>query len=325
MSNKPLSVVFSYFDELKGPVSYLIISDFIDSNVAHAIASLMDLNEEGAPFIHSMDEVSSLNLILEVPSALSRGRLRTAMISVVFGKSFRSPTLFEDVLIKFGNILKKKMWDPIFSPEDFEQSQREQATKELKKILQNLEDKALNIYENSFIGKLLIVGLHKAGKTSVLNVLKNPDGFSPAKRPTLGVNIVRLVMDEMKIRAYDVGGQKMFRDRWYTSLRHPNGIVFVHDISEESEEKIKESEREFERLSSFVNKIDYNGPLLVLFNKIDKIDLESTKDKIIRNSIFKKKTFTPADISFNSAFTSAQTGEGVIQAFHWLVSQLGQL
>lgn len=187
-----------------------------------------------------------------------------------------------------------------------------------KAEIEREKDKLQSELEPIQQGKLLVIGLEKAGKTSLLNALQEKGQFADREAPTLGVNIVQLVLKQMGLVAYDVGGQKFLRDRWFTTLKNPNAIVFVVDIAEEATDRWQEVCTEFDRVIDFIHEHDLDAvPLLVAGNKTDLTD-EVTPDELARRLGMDQLEENPK----RCVIMSAKTGEGVRDGFQWLVSEI---
>ncbi|KAG0480714.1 hypothetical protein HPP92_011572, partial [Vanilla planifolia] len=115
---------------------------------------------------------------------------------------------------------------------------------------------------------LLILGVHKAGKTTLLEKLKaiylNSEGLPPDRIvPTVGLNIGRIEASNAKLVFWDLGGQIGLRTIWEKYYEEAHAIIYVIDASCPSS---------FEDAKSALEKVlrhdDLRGaPLLILANK----------------------------------------------------------
>ena len=84
---------------------------------------------------------------------------------------------------------------------------------------------------------ILILGLDRAGKTSLLEQLKGiftgmeplPPGKIP---PTVGLNIGRMQIKGRKVLFWDLGGQTGLRAIWEKYYAEAHGLVYVVDAAE---------------------------------------------------------------------------------------------
>jgi len=77
-------------------------------------------------------------------------------------------------------------------------------------------------------GKIIVAGPSKAGKTSILNRIRNLE-FNPGVKPTLGVQSFKFIMNEVDFFIFDLPGQEKLRESWYNKSLEPNGIIYVID------------------------------------------------------------------------------------------------
>nr|GEV09938.1 ADP-ribosylation factor-like protein 8A [Tanacetum cinerariifolium] len=112
--------------------------------------------------------------------------------------------------------------------------------------------------------QLTLIGLHNAGKTSLVNVIAT-GGFREDMIPTNGFNMRKIIKGNVTIKLWDVGGQPRFRSMWERYCRGASAIVYVVDAADH--ENINTSKTE---LFDLLSKPSLRGiPLLVLGNKID--------------------------------------------------------
>ena len=117
---------------------------------------------------------------------------------------------------------------------------------------------------------ILILGLDRAGKTSLLEQLKGiftgmeplPPGKIP---PTVGLNIGRMQIKGRKVLFWDLGGQTGLRAIWEKYYAEAHGLVYVVDAAEP--ERFDESRGVLQTLMA--NPEVAGAPLLLLANKQD--------------------------------------------------------
>ena len=168
-------------------------------------------------------------------------------------------------------------------------------------------------------GKVLVLGLSKVGKTSIINRLSN--NYFASTKPTLGVNIMKAVLEQTRFIFYDVGGQKMLRKQWTSTVNNPDAIVFVFDVNcgpELLNETIYEFKRVIQHYSIYA---EQSIPILILGNKIDimaakKISKQSIMDVLIQ--LFEPEQY---NINYRVGLVSALSGEGINYNFKWLIAK----
>ncbi|KDO60040.1 hypothetical protein CISIN_1g028776mg [Citrus sinensis] len=83
---------------------------------------------------------------------------------------------------------------------------------------------------------VLILGIDKAGKTTLLEKLKsvysNVEGLPPDRIvPTVGLNIGRIEVSNSKLVFWDLGGQPGLRSIWEKYYEEAHAVVFVIDAA----------------------------------------------------------------------------------------------
>ena len=99
--------------------------------------------------------------------------------------------------------------------------------------------------------KILVLGLDKAGKTTILKALSNEVQPIVSQdistiTPTQGFNIKNLSHDKFKLNVWDIGGQKALREYWANYFEKNDALVYVIDSSDTK--RIKEAGNELENL-----------------------------------------------------------------------------
>lgn len=175
------------------------------------------------------------------------------------------------------------------------------------------------------IGKILVLGLQTAGKTAILTRL-NKNEFDAKARPTLGIQLTRVILDTLKLEIHDVGGQKSFRRFWTTTVALPNAVIYVIDISSPSE-MLSETVAEFERVMTFFKneREEYTKrtgkqlPKLILLIYGNKHDLVPSFSKLELEMMLQPDRF---NVNYQLALCSAAKNEGIITNFKWLAMNL---
>lgn len=114
---------------------------------------------------------------------------------------------------------------------------------------------------------IVVIGLDRAGKTSIIQTYIDESFDYTQSTPTLGPSIENLNYQDASFICSDMGGQKSFRGPfWRQNLRGARGIVYVVDSSDK--ERFQEA---CEELWNYVLNIPEfeSVPLLILANKQD--------------------------------------------------------
>jgi|EP00669_Euglena_mutabilis_P006636 ADP-ribosylation factor-like protein 3 len=154
--------------------------------------------------------------------------------------------------------------------------------------------------------RLLFLGLDNSGKTTCLKKLAEEDITHIS--PTQGFNIKSFSKDNIKLNAWDIGGQKAIRAYWPNYYENTDVLVFVVDAADER--RLDECGLE---LTQLLQDDKLRGvPILILANKQDLANAKSASDISERLNL-------PAirDRKWQIQACSAKTGDGLEAAMTW--------
>ena len=173
----------------------------------------------------------------------------------------------------------------------------------------------LGLYQKS--GKLLFLGLDNAGKTTLLDVLKQ--GRLTVHEPTLHPNSEELENGKIKFRTFDLGGHESARKLWKQYFAKVDGVIFLVDA--EDKERFPEAKKELSEL--LAQEELAHVPFAVLGNKIDLPGAASEQELRIQLNLvdtFGKDNFdNPSGIRPVELFMCSVSKKiGYTDAFNWI-------
>jgi len=155
-----------------------------------------------------------------------------------------------------------------------------------------------------------IIGLDAAGKTTIMKrILRSEYTLS---KPTFGVNIEVYRYRTLEFVVWDLGGHAPIRKTlWKKFVTKAQVIVFVVDAADQKRFHLARDVF-YESLEN----TKATAPILFLANKSDKEDAASSVEVMEALELYK---MTHGDRPFNMFRCSALTGEGLFNAWDWLV------
>ncbi|GER25263.1 ADP-ribosylation factor [Striga asiatica] len=175
---------------------------------------------------------------------------------------------------------------------------------------------------------VLILGIDKAGKTTLLEKLKsqysNVEGLPPDKIvPTVGLNIGRVEVSNTKLIFWDLGGQNYrsakptmepgLRSIWEKYYEEAHAVIYVIDAACPS--RFEDSKSALEKV---LRHEELQGaPLLILANKQDLEDAVSV-DELSQYLDLKKLD----ERVYTYQAVSAIDGLGIKESVNWLVDAM---
>ncbi|KAM7274204.1 hypothetical protein ACFE04_028868 [Oxalis oulophora] len=162
---------------------------------------------------------------------------------------------------------------------------------------------------------VLILGVDKAGKTTLLEKLKSTysdlEGLPPDRIvPTVGLNIGRVEISNTKLIFWDLGGQPGLRSIWEKYYEEAHAVIYVVDAASPS--KFEDSKSALEKV---LRHEDLHGaPILILANKQDLPEAVTTEEL---GQFFGGKKLDERVHMFEAI--SAFDGLGIKGSMEWLV------
>ena len=158
--------------------------------------------------------------------------------------------------------------------------------------------------------KIIILGIQNAGKTTILYRLSL--GQLVQTTPTIGSNVEEISYNNVKLQAWDLGGQESTRSVWDVYFANTDAIIYVIDTHDTNYE---ESKNQFYKLLE--NEALKNAVILIYANKQDLAGAKRVNEII---QIYELESIT--NHIWHIQPCSAQTGEGLVTGMKWLSDQL---
>jgi len=305
-------LILSYFDTHTGPEVFLVAPETFPREKLRHLTNFLDLEGEKF-FLHEFSDYTSVNLKFELKNQFARGGIESLMISILLVDEEPETKVLKEILKSFVKDFKNiKGVAELINIHNENLQQNSQKLTEVKNFFFSFYESLPKetIYVKRKNANLFIFGLNAAGKTTIINRIKKNVFSNP--KPTTGINVIKLLFQNLKITAYDAGGQKQYRKIWRSHLENQDGLIFVLDIVDEK--RFKEARIELHRVINLPAVKDI--PLLVLFNKVDK----KKADKKILSKVLELNKIK--DRKIKVFLTSAKTNEGITEAFNWIALEM---
>ncbi|EFJ27750.1 ARF-like GTPase [Selaginella moellendorffii] len=165
---------------------------------------------------------------------------------------------------------------------------------------------------------VLILGIDKAGKTTLLEKLKTIysdfEGLPPDRIvPTVGLNIGRVEAYKSKLIFWDLGGQLGLRTIWEKYFEEAHAIVFVVDAANHA--RFDDAKSALEK--ALRHKDLQDAPLLIFANKQD-VQGAVTAEELTTFLDLKEIDERPSFVKEISAYDGTGIRDGVM----WLVEEM---
>ncbi|MFX1498922.1 MAG: Rab family GTPase [Promethearchaeota archaeon] len=172
--------------------------------------------------------------------------------------------------------------------------------------------------EIRLVFKITVVGDGGVGKTSLIKRFTE-SSFNKEYIKTIGAqfSVYNKQIENVNVRLllWDIAGQDDFSFLKPSFFKNSNASIIVYSV-----EKTKLGENSFNHILSWYNDLKQycsNIPTVIFANKIDLIDLNTIDDSAIQK-LMKDYEF------LGFYYTSAKTGQGVINAFNVIINLLYQ-
>jgi small GTP-binding protein len=157
-----------------------------------------------------------------------------------------------------------------------------------------------------FIRSIVLVGDEQAGKTALINRLRQSD-FDDDYKPTIGIDFFVYKKEPIKLQVWDTSGNKRFQPLIPCYTRSSSNIVYVLDSTQE----LEENKRLLLELRQEITKEPHLPDVseLIVFSKSDHANSKLSKD------------YTDGFNDFNIPYLpfSAKTEEGLEAILdHWI-------
>ena len=170
----------------------------------------------------------------------------------------------------------------------------------------------------STILKISFIGLDHAGKSSILKRILDQTFDEYNNKRTVGMEVSKLEISGLQFIAWDIGGQKAFRETvWQSYLQGSKAVIYVIDSTDSN--RLQEPKMELENFI-FKNTKFATIPILILANKQDLPNAVSSEELEILLNLHRTKQ------SHIKVFPiSCKTGLNIQESINWLCYQINNL
>ena len=174
--------------------------------------------------------------------------------------------------------------------------------------------------------KVLLIGLDNAGKTTILEKIKEEHGavaLPPGRIcPTVGLNIGRLELKQCRLLLWDLGGQKSLRPIWDRFVSQAQAVIFVIDsTTPPSHERWQDVKLAL--LHTLSSPALQDAPLLIYVNKADMPGALACADVLrVLSEDSSLSQFFCNNTAYRVLPSCGLTGQSLGEGLNWLVSYL---
>jgi len=166
-------------------------------------------------------------------------------------------------------------------------------------------------------GKLLLLGLDNAGKTTLLQRLTT--GNFMQFDQTKSYHVEDLSIEGIHFSAYDLGGHEHARESWSEFFANVSAVVFMVDIA--APDRFAEAKKELDKLLSEEDM--RSVPFLILANKVDLPGARSPNEIAATLGIFNQtaenvSSVQPGTRAIRVFPCSVKEKIGYAEGFRWL-------
>ena len=165
---------------------------------------------------------------------------------------------------------------------------------------------------------IVLIGLQSAGKTTLVNWLKEKRFTRP--KPTVGIVVESIKIGDILLNIYDISGQETFRENmWKSNVLTSMGVIFVLDSSDTS--MLEEASTWYWKMvKEWLSESYSDKAILFLANKSD-LKASLSLDRVISKMKLDEMSSYP-NISFQFFKTSVRNEENIELAFKWFISKI---
>jgi small GTP-binding protein len=163
-------------------------------------------------------------------------------------------------------------------------------------------------------GRILMLGLDGAGKTTILYALKLNEKVETV--PTVGFNIEEVTAAGVTVTIWDCGGQEKLRSTWRYYYKGTQAVIFVVDASDR--ERVPEAKRELQKLMS--EELLKDCSLLVFANKQDLPGALGKDELVAELGVDNMRE----GLEWQAFATIASENKGLYEGLKWLSGTLPQ-